>query len=228
MAKKEKELTKEERRAARKAAKAGKPKKAEVPGIKHKLTVFKPQREYIHDVPSDFKPFFLEVAFRTDIDGFLNLHNEFKVNYHKGRYDDDESKKRDMWEYDPLTVASLFTRLSMVTYHPTGKIGSNGTPKRLEPNTVYKVVFRIQAKKNKLNEDGPKILGAGLQKVWMSVKVKDKDSGKSKRKSLELGKTDPFYRILRKASAFIPAAFKAMLQPPKRSRKSKADEEDDE
>lgn len=224
-----KELTTAERRAARKAARTSAPAAAKpvLPVIKHKCTVFKPQREYTFDVPADFKPFFLEVIFRTDIDGMLNLHEEFKVNYHRGRYDDDEAKKRDMYEYDPLTVSSLFVRLGMLTYHPTGKIGTNGTPKRLEPSTVYKAVFRIQARLNKAaGDDAPKILGASLQKVWMSIRVKV--DGKTKRRAVELGKTDPYYRLIRKSSAYLPAAFKGMIQPPKRGRKNKTDEEEAE
>lgn len=208
--------------------------KPEIPAVKHKLTTFKPQREYVWEVPADFTPFFLEVIFRTDDDGMLNLHNEFKVNHHKGRYDDDEKKKRDMWEYDPTTVASIFTRLGMATYHATGKISVSkagvSTPKRLEPNTVYKLVYRIQAKQNSFAEDpksAAKILGAALQKVWMSVRVKDKTTGKVKRKAVELGRKDPYFRMLLRANKFLPPAFKAVLQPPKRSRR-KADDEGDE
>lgn len=199
-----------------------------LPDVAHSMTEFADIRTYTYVPPSDFKPFFLEVTFKTEQDGMLNLHNEFQVNYHRGRYDDDEKKKYDMWDFDPKTVASIFARMAPKLFHATGRklVNKAGqeVPKRLEPNKVYRVVFRIIAKKDP-NGVHEKIIGVALKHVFITKKVKSKATGKSTVKIVELNNKDPYRRMIAGAAKFMACAFKEMLQPPKGRRPKKVEEE---
>lgn len=219
---------KEEKAEVAVKAREGKPV---IPDVAHTLTTFEDQRTYTYVPPSDFKPFFLEITFKTEQDGMVNLHNDFQVNYHKGRYDDDEKKKYDMWEFDPKTVASVFARLSPKLFHATGRklINREGVevPKRLEPNKVYRVVFRVIAKKDP-NGVHEKILGVTLRHVFITKRVKNKKTGETTTKVVELNTKDPFRRMFAGATKFLACAFKSMMQPPKGRRPKKVEEDEGE
>lgn len=202
-----------------------------IPDVEHVMTDFEDIRTYTYVPPSDFKPFFLEITFKTEQDGMLNLHNDFQVNYHRGRYDDDEKKKYDMWDFDPKTVASIFARMAPKLFHATGRKLLNKAgqevPKRLEPNKVYRVVFRVLAKKDP-NGVHDKIIGVILKHVFITKKVKSKATGESKVKIIELNTKDPYRRMFGGAVKFMACAFKEMLQPPKGRRKKKDEEIEDQ
>jgi hypothetical protein len=60
----------------------------------------------------------------------------------------------------------------------------------------------------------------GIKQIWQVLA-----NPKTGRQGLkELEKTDPAYRMIRKSSRILPAAFKEVLQPPKRTR-GKVEEE---
>lgn len=226
----DKELRKRKKVTAEAAETKTRAPKPVIPDVKHEMTEYEDIRTYTYVPPSDFKPFFLELTFKTEQDGMLNLHNDFQVNYHKGRYDEDEKKKYDMWDFDPKTVASVFIRLAPKLFHATGRklVNKAGqeVPKRLEPNKVYRAVFRVIAKKDP-NGVHEKIIGVALKHVFITKKVKSKATGESKTKIVELNNKDPYRRMIAGAAKFMAPALKEMLQPPKGRRKKKEDEVED-
>ena len=193
--------------------------------------------------PEDFKPFFLEVLLRTDKDGLFGT--DIKATHYKGRYDPnaEDKKKTDLQSYDALTLGGILGRFSGVTFksnnerkfpedvkernvmEPVKNEKTGETKKklkhrkaaRLPANTVFKVLLRV----GKKSADGT--LTTGIKFIQQAVK-----NGKGRIVGQELEKTDPAYRLIRKAKNFLPAAFKNVQQPPKRGRGGKKLEQDDE
>jgi len=161
--------------------------------------------------PEDFKPHFLEVLIKTEKDGLLS--SLIKATRYQGRYDPnvDDKKKADLGSYDPRTLAAILSRLSMTSY-------VTNPVKRLPPNTTFKVLLRITKK----SKDGT--IGAAFKEIWIAKK--NEKSGKIKAVSLD--KKDPMYRLIRKASRILPAAFKDVLMPPKKVRGQKVKKEDED
>lgn len=163
--------------------------------------------------PEEFKPHFVEVTVRTEKDGLLG--SGIRAIRYTGRYDPqaDDKKKADLKTYDMPTVIGIQARLAAVTY------GTNMS-KRLLPNTLYQIVLRV----NKKAADGT--ISVLIKSISQIVKNK-----KGRLAPKELEKSDPYYRKLRKAKNFLPAAFKEVLMPPKKVRgaaKKNDDAEDDE
>ena len=79
-------------------------------------------------------------------------------------------------------------------------------------------MFQILLRVGKKSAD--QSLTAGVKQIWQGVA--DPKTGRNKLK--ELDKKDPAYRAFRKASRILPAAFKAVQIPPKRTR-GKVEEE---
>ncbi len=166
--------------------------------------------------PEDFKPFFLEVNFKTEKDGLPG--QTIQAIRYQGRYDPkaDDSKKFDLSTYDIPTLLGIQARLSMTQFHATGRPTSKGVPTRLERDGVYRVVLRVGKKK------ADNSLTARIKDVYIAKK---KASGKVK--AVLLDKKDPAVRKIKKANRYLAAAFKNVLVPPKRtkSRRKDADEE---
>lgn len=197
-----KELTPLEK--ARLAKKGGKSKDGKKKK-KNALPIFK--------APEEFKPHFVTVLMKTEKDGLLS--SSIRMTRYQGRYDPeaDEKKKFDVMTYDPKTVLGVLSRFSMTTF-------ATNAAKRLPANTVFQALLRV----NKKSADGSISVGfKGLTQL-----VKSEKTGRTK--MVEIDKKDPTYRKFRKASRILPAAFKEVLMPPKRTRgaNKKKDDGDDE
>ena len=201
---------------AKKAATAGK----RAPARKRKpLPTFK--------APADFKPHFLLVQARTEADGLFA--SNLKATRYQGRFDRDadEKKKFDLSTYDPATLIGIAARIGGVTYKATNDKKYPALPKeragvkgamRLPAKQVFQILIRV----GKKSADGS--LTAGIKQIWQSTP----NLKTGKMKLTELEKTDPAYRLIRKASRFLPAAFANVQMPPKRTRGSRKQEEGDD
>lgn len=202
--------------------------------------------QHTFDAPADFKPFFLEVAVKTEKDGLLG--NTIRAIRYQGRYDPqaEDKKKFDMAAYDTKTLIGIQSRLSAKTFKsnplklmPVSIKERNvteqvekadggtrdkftfGSGYRLPANSAFYILFRIGRR------SADNALTVGLKHVQQQVKIDKNGVKKVVRK--ELDKKDPAYRLLMSAKRFLPAAFKDVLLPPKRTRgankKKDADEE---
>lgn len=190
----------EKARAARAAGKGA--KKPATKKAKAKLPTFK--------APEEFKPHFLEIQVATEKDGLLS--NGIKATRYVGRYDPDapDKKKFDLGSYDQRTLQGILSRLSMVTY-------ATNAAKRLPAKTLYQILLRV----NRKSADG------SLSILFKGISVQEKNEKTGRVKFKELDKKDPNYRKFRKASRILPAAFKAVLMPPKRTRGAKVEQDDE-
>ncbi len=179
-----------------------------------------------YKAPADFKPHFILFQFKTERDGLIAT--QFKATRYQGRFDRnaDDKKKFDMAAYDAATVAGIVARLAGVTYKATNDKKMPVTPKeriglkgsnRLPASTVFQVLIRAGRKV------ADQTLTARISQVFQSIK--NAKTGRPSAKELE--KTDPAYRLIRKASRLLPAAFVQSQLPPKR-RRGKATEEESE
>jgi|SRR5882672_10999378 len=194
------------------------------------------------EAPADFKPHFLEVSLRTEKDGLLG--SQIKATRYVGRYDPnaDDKKKFDLMGYDPVTMIGIMSRFSAVTFKATNDkkypadlkermvtekfTATDGTKKvrlvhraavRLPANTSFKILLRI----NRKAADGS--LSVIVKSIQQGVK-----NAKGRMTAVDLEKSDPVYRAFRKASRILPAAFKTVLQPPKKVRGKRVEADADE
>lgn len=91
-----------------------------------------------HKAPADMKPFSLELTFATAKDGLVKP--KFAAARVRGRWDNEDAKRFDMLEYDPITVTAFIARLSAMFY-------SANPERRLSPNTNFHVVYRVAGNK---------------------------------------------------------------------------------
>lgn len=192
---------------AKKTAK-GKPAKKAIP-------IFK--------APADFKPHFLLVQVATEKDGLLGI--QAKATRYQGKFDREaaDKKKFDLGSYDQRTLMGIQARLSAVTFKPTNDRKYDVNPKnrvnvkgshRLPASTIFQILMRAGKK------SADQSLTASVKNIWQIVQ--NEKTGRQGLKELE--KTDPVYRMIRRASRFLPAAFKEVQMPPKRTR-GKVEEE---
>jgi hypothetical protein len=177
--------------------------------------------------PADFKPHFLEISVRTEKDGLLG--SAIKGTRYVGRYDPEaeDKKKFDVGAYDQDTLLGVLSRLSAVTFKATndkkfpvevkGRTEVKGAM-RLPANTSFRIVLRV----NKKAADG------SISIVFKSVEQSVKNAKTGRPKAVLLDKRDPVYRAFRKVNRILPAAFKAVLMPPKRTRGRNVEAEDEE
>jgi hypothetical protein len=179
-----------------------------------------------YQAPPDFKPHFLLVQFKTEKDGLLGT--KVQATRYQGKFDReaDDKKKSNLGAYDPITLMAVAARIAGVTYKPSNdkkfpaSIKERADVKgsqRLPASTTFQMLLRVGRK-----TDG-NVLTTSVKDIWQVVM--NEKTGRPKLVALE--KTDPAYRLIRKAKNFLPAAFQQVLMPPKRSRK-KADEGDEE
>lgn len=198
--------------------------------------------------PADFKPFFLEVAVKTEPDGLLG--NAIKAVRYVGRYDPqaEDKKKFDLGAYDTPTLIGIQSRIAGKTFKtnptrlmPSGVKERNVTEKvtnkntgetrdkltygsgyRLPANTAFYILLRIGRR------TADNVLTVGLKHIQQTVKLEK--NGVKKVVKRDLDKKDPAYRLIMGAKRFLPAAFKDVLLPPKRTRgaNKKKDEDGDE
>jgi hypothetical protein len=176
--------------------------------------------------PADFKPHFMEISVRTEKDGLLGT--SIKGTRYVGRYDPnaDDKKKFDVGSYDQATLQGVLARLSAVTFKATnekkfptdvkGRTEVKGAM-RLPANTSFRILIRV----NKKSADG------SLSIVFKQVEQAVKSAKSGNMRPVILDKKDPVYRAFRKVNRILPAAFKGVLLPPKRTRgrNVEADEE---
>lgn len=179
----------------------------------------------IWEAPDDFKPHFLSVQVRTDKDGMFT--NMIEATRYVGAYNEEApgSKKFDLRSYDADTLMGIQARLALVTFHPTGRLSKAGVSPRLQPDTTYKLLYRVGVRK------ANNALTVGLKSVVQQTETTSAKTGKVRIKEVQLERSEPDFRKLLKSAKFLPAAFANVLQPPKpvRGGKRKAeDEEDDE
>mgnify|MGYP001599103852 CR=1 FL=1 len=187
------------------------------PNAKKKKKVVKKNPLPVWKSPSDFKPFDLEVKFKTEKDGLPG--SNIKAIRYKGRFNAkaEDKNKFDMAEYDVPTLLGIQARLAMVLFHPTGRPTSKGIATRLPGNTVYRVLYRVGKRK------ADDALSAKVKTVWRAEKTK-----KGTFKAVEItDKKDAELRKIRKTNRYMAAAFRECLMPPKKSRKRR-EEADDE
>ena len=221
-------------------AKTTKPAAKEVPAKKApfgrgtttgaKKPVRAKRKPVLFAAPADFKPHFLMLQAKTEKDG-LFCSNMVATRY-VGRYDPeaDERKKFNLADYDPRTLCGIAARLSAITFKATqdrfyepsaqGRVGIRGAH-RLPKSTQFNILMRVGMKK----ADGS--LTCRVVSVEQPVK-KTLKSGKTKTVMISLEKTDPVWRLIRRASRILPAAFENVLMPPKRTRASRRAEQADE
>ena len=221
-------------------AKTTKPAAKEVPAKKApfgrgtttgaKKPVRAKRKPVLFAAPADFKPHFLMLQAKTEKDG-LFCSNMVATRY-VGRYDPeaDERKKFNLADYDPRTLCGIAARLSAITFKATqdrfyepsaqGRVGIRGAH-RLPKSTQFNILMRVGMKK----ADGS--LTCRVVSVEQPVK-KTLKSGKTKTVMIALEKTDPVWRLIRRASRILPAAFENVLMPPKRTRASRRAEQADE
>lgn len=182
------------------------------------------------EAPSDFKSHFVEVRFKTELDGLVATH--MKLLHVKGRYNFedpsqiDEKKISEVNKYSPQTVWGVASRLGGVTYKPTNdkkydvnpakRVAAKGS-QRLPASTMFAMILRV----NRRSKDGTiSVLVKAVYQIAASKK-----SGVVKR--ILLTKEDPVYRLIRKCARVMPAAFTDVLMPPKRTRR-RADADSEE
>ena len=158
----------------------------------------------------------VEVTFVTERDGMPG--GRWRALRIKGRYPtEDERKIFDLSVTDPVTYAALISRLSLVLFHPTGRLNSKGQSPRLQPKTQYKVLLRCSRRKADDN------IVSRISKVWIVEKNK-----KGKVVDRELDKKDLDQRKIKKINKHLPAAFLRLAELPEVRKRRKSDEDDDE
>lgn len=221
MSKETKKKAAKEAAAPAKSAKKGFPPKKTAGAKPGKVT--KKKGPPVFKAPADFKPHFLLVQIATEKDGLLG--SAIKATRYQGRFDREveDKKKFDLGSYDVKTLVGIQARIAAVTYKSTNDKKYDVQPKlradvkgshRLPASTVFQVLMRIGKK------SADQSLTVGIKQIWQAL-----ENPKTGRQGLkELEKTDPAYRMIRKSSRVLPAAFKEVLLPPKRTR-GKVEEE---
>jgi len=177
--------------------------------------------------PADFKPHFLLIEVHSEKDGLIG-GNVGAVRY-MGRFDPaaDDKKKSNMAEYDQDTLRGIAARLAAITFKtnadrvfsadPSEREGVRGAH-RLPRSTVFHVLVRVGSRK----ADGS--IMCPVRAIYQRVQKKSTKTGKVVSKSVALTKTDPVSRMLRRVGRILPAAFKNVLMPPKKTRGSRKEE----
>ena len=167
----------------------------------------KPAKKFFYEAPENFKPFFAHLFVQTGKDGLIQTVDVVRF---KGRPDNPKAKQVKLSETDPETLASVAARLAGPTYKPN-------IAKRLPTNTSFRMLVRVGASDDNLRFGVKEILA--------------KKGSKKKR----LGKKHPWWRLLRKCSRTMPAAFMDIGEFPKfkkekeeKGKKGKKSKDDDE
>ena len=179
------------------------------PAVKRAAPARTPPVKITFDAPSDMKPCFIELAFRTQADGLIGP--SFRCLRVRGNWTNEDAKRFDMMEYDAPTVAAIISRIAARTF-------ATNALRRLPANTAFKVIIRAGMRK----ADGTII--ASIRSVSKQVKLK---SGKSTWKEL-VDRTDPVHRKIRSCGRFLPGAFVHLQLPPSTRRTKKGDDDTEE
>lgn len=178
----------------------------------------------IYEAPADFTPHFLEVVVRTEKDGLFATG--IRATRFKGRYDPnaEDKKKFDMAAYDQTTIMGIMARLSAVTFKPTNENKYPKSPKeriglkgsfRLPASTSFKLIMRVGRR------SADQALMVGIKQIKQGIKKNGVMT------AITLQNDDPVYRLLRRATRFLPAAFANVQQPPAKRRTKKTTDSDE-
>ena len=201
-----------------------------VPGAAKKRPVVRAKKKVVlFAAPADFKPHFLLVEVHVEKDGLIG--GNVSATRYVGRFDPkaEDKKKFDLGSYDQDTLRAITARLSGITFKTNSERIFSDDPKarpgvkgahRLPKTAVFHILFRV-GKKAADNS-----LTAGVKMVFQRVTVKSTKTGKMVTRSVLLEKTDPVSRMIRRVGRIMPAAFKNVLMPPKRTRGSRRSEEE--
>ncbi len=148
------------------------------------------------DAPSDFKPYFCEVRFKTGEDGLISPTG-FDVSRVKGRWDNKEAPRYNFKDYDIPTLIGIVSRLSAITFAPN-------VLRRLPANSSFFLVLRV----NRRSADNSLA-------IIIKAAARSNSAGKMK---WFTDKADPVYRRLRRAARILPSAFVDTQLPPSRRR----------
>lgn len=198
--------------AAKKVAPA-----ADVPAVKRGFPARKPGNPRVSTMPprgpalrftspSDHKPFFAMIHFRTGEDGLIAPEGLEIVRY-RGRWDNENAKQFNMTEYDPQTVIAVFARLAAATYAPN-------VVRRLPPNTSWSVLTRV----------GRRAVDSSLLFAVKEARV-TKDGDADGKQRWYKDKTHVIYRKLRRVVKQMPSAFVNVLLPPAGRQKKDSSED---
>lgn len=163
--------------------------------------------------PADFKPFAVDIKFKTGKDGLLMP--DFQVERIRGRWNNEDAKRWDMMEYDAATVTALMSRLGGLMFAPN-------VVKRLPANTGYRIILRVALRKVSADSDKKKL---GVSIAAIARYIKSKKTGKMKATWLTDAK-DADRRRLRRSAKHLAGAFTKVMLPPSGRRSKKETEED--
>lgn len=213
--------------AAKASAKV--PAKKGFPARKPGSKPAKKKPQVLFQPPSDFKPAFLNVVFKTSADSLMSP--KFKVERVRGRWDNPDAKKFDLAEYDVPTLVALFSRLN-------ARLFATNPAKRLPKNTVFRVILRVTHRKPTDSLACRVVTAATLGKsasgkpkwMWFSTEkdfviertVTDEETGK--KKVVKRKVMNPTYSQIRRAGRLLAGAFTQFQLPPSR-KKAAAEEE---
>lgn len=180
-------------------------------GIAPKKSNRTPRVTYTYKPPEDFKPFFMDVRFRTSKDGLLGP--QFKMERIKGNWDNKEAKRFNMLEYDVPTALAFISRLS-------SRMFATKPEKRPTGNTVFRLIVRVTvSKSDKLPAPTMKARVASVSKL-----IKSKKTGKPRLVEIT-DKKDADRKHMVRQARFLGGAFTNTQLPPSAARRKKNDEE---
>ncbi len=142
--------------------------------------------KFIFKAPQGMKSCFLDFGFSTAKDGFMAPGATLDII--KGKWDNENAPRYDMFEHDPQTAAAFIARFNMLMY-------AANPAKRLPPNKDYQVIVRLSVS----TKDGS--MRMGVKFAWHSnPKRPDGDL-------IEFtDKKDPEYRRIRRTGKFLVGA----------------------
>jgi hypothetical protein len=183
--------------------------------------------------PSDFRNAVIDLKFATGADGLIVP--TFQVERVKGRkWEDPETKRFNMMEYDATTVVGMFARMSAMCF-------AANIEKRLPAKARFRVILRVGKRKADDSLMVRCIAAARLGKSAKTGKAKwfwfsmDKNHEKTVTVTLESGKkkqekrmiVDPVYTKLRRSVKHLAGAFINIQLPPSGRRPKKQEEADE-
>lgn len=160
----------------------------------------------VFKAPEEFKPFFARAIVKIGKDGLVS---DVKLTRIKGSPTNENAKTVDFGLHDPDTLRKFGVRYA-------GAAFVRNDAKRLPASSMISFLVRVGMKKD---------TGA-LSVAFKEFKLREADSKKSK----ELDKKDPIYRLARKPVRWMPAAFTTVKPFPSAAELKallKSDEDDD-
>lgn len=144
----------------------------------------------VFKAPAEFKPFFAKTLVRVGKDGLVT---DMKVVRIKGSPTNENAKTVDMAAHDPQTLVKVAARYAGAAF-----VRNEG--KRLPANSAIQFLMRVGVKKD---------TGA-LTVALKDFKLRDLATKKTK----ALDKKSPIYRLARKPTRYMPAAFTQVKEFP--------------